>query len=65
MQQGQNPINHELFLENPPNEILFACTGVIGESYPTEKIKKQIQKNLMKFGQVGTLIILIKNIKSI
>ncbi len=24
------------------NEILFACTGVIGEPYPTEKIKKQI-----------------------
>ena len=25
-----------------PNEILFACTGVIGEAFPTEKIKNQI-----------------------
>ena len=25
-----------------PNEILFGCTGTIGEKYPTEKIKKNI-----------------------
>ncbi len=25
-----------------PNEILFACTGTIGETFPTEKIKKSI-----------------------
>jgi len=25
-----------------PNEILFGCTGTIGEKYPTEKIKKSI-----------------------
>ena len=26
-----------------PNEILFACTGTIGEIFPTEKIKKKYQ----------------------
>ena len=26
-----------------PNEILFSCTGTIGETFPTEKIKKNIQ----------------------
>ena len=30
-----------------PNQILFGCTGTIGESYPTEKIKKCIP-NLIK-----------------
>ena len=25
-----------------PNEILFACTGTIGEIFPTQKIKKSI-----------------------
>jgi glutamate N-acetyltransferase / amino-acid N-acetyltransferase len=25
-----------------PNEIMFGCTGTIGEEYPTEKIKKKI-----------------------
>jgi len=25
-----------------PNEIIFGCTGTIGEKYPTEKIKKKI-----------------------
>ena len=37
--------------ENPekiePNEILFACTGTIGETFPTEKIK-QIIPDLVK-----------------
>ena len=27
-----------------PGEILFGCTGTIGEKYPTEKIKKNIIK---------------------
>jgi len=27
-----------------PNEILFGCTGTIGEKYPTEKIKNNISK---------------------
>ena len=26
-----------------PNEIIFGCTGTIGEEYPTEKIKKIFQ----------------------
>ncbi len=30
-----------------PNQILFGCTGTIGEEYPTEKIKNQIP-NLIK-----------------
>ena len=37
--------------ENPqkikPNQILFGCTGTIGETFPTEKIKKNIP-NLIK-----------------
>ena len=27
-----------------PNEILFGCTGTIGEKFPTEKIKKKFNK---------------------
>ncbi len=31
-----------------PNEILFACTGTIGEIFPTEKIKKKIPELIKK-----------------
>ena len=31
-----------------PNEILFGCTGTIGEKFPTEKIKKQIPNLINK-----------------
>ena len=31
-----------------PNEILFGCTGTIGEKYPTEKIKKCIPELIKK-----------------
>jgi len=31
-----------------PNQILFGCTGTIGESYPTEKIKKCIPDLIKK-----------------
>ena len=31
-----------------PNEIIFGCTGTIGERYPTEKIKKKIPELIMK-----------------
>ena len=38
--------------ENPkkikPNQILFGCTGTIGEDYPTEKIKKSIPDLIKK-----------------
>ena len=36
-----------------PNEILFGCTGTIGEKFPTEKIKKQIPNliNKIKYTQ--------------
>ena len=44
--------------ENQPkkilsNEILFGCTGTIGEKYPTEKIKKSIESlvNKVKYTQ--------------
>jgi len=54
--QGLKDIAHELSLklstkqkedeENPkkikPNQILFGCTGTIGETFPSEKIKKNI-----------------------
>jgi glutamate N-acetyltransferase / amino-acid N-acetyltransferase len=31
-----------------PNEILFGCTGTIGEKFPTEKIKKKISELVAK-----------------
>ena len=31
-----------------PNQILFGCTGTIGENYPTEKIKNSIPKLIEK-----------------
>ena len=31
-----------------PNHILFGCTGTIGESFPTEKIKKSIPELIEK-----------------
>ena len=31
-----------------PNEILFGCTGTIGEKFPTEKIKKNISELIEK-----------------
>ncbi len=31
-----------------PNEILFACTGTIGETFPTEKIKKAVPELIQK-----------------
>ena len=31
-----------------PNEIIFGCTGTIGEKYPTEKIKKNIPELIKK-----------------
>ncbi len=36
-----------------PNEILFSCTGTIGEPFPTEKIKKNIPEliNKIKYTQ--------------
>ena len=59
--QGLKDIAYELSLslskkqkedeENPktikPNQILFGCTGTIGETFPSEKIKKNIP-NLIK-----------------
>ena len=43
-----------------PNEILFACTGDIGESYPTEKIKKQIPYLVEKLKAVQNKHIWVK-----
>ena len=34
------------------NEILFGCTGTIGEKYPTEKIKKSIPELIKKIKYV-------------
>jgi len=31
-----------------PNEIIFGCTGTIGEKYPTEKIKKNVPELIKK-----------------
>ena len=42
------------------NEILFGCTGTIGEKYPTEKIKKNIPELIKKIKYVQNKLIWIK-----
>ena len=42
------------------NEILFGCTGTIGEKYPTEKIKKNIPELIKKIKYVQNKFIWIK-----
>ena len=50
--------------ENPEkiesNEILFACTGTIGEAFPTEKIKKNIPELIQKIKYTQNKYIWIK-----
>ena len=50
--------------ENPkkikPNQILFGCTGTIGEDYPTEKIKKCIPDLIKKIKYTQNKYIWIK-----
>ena len=43
-----------------PNEILFGCTGTIGEKYPTEKIKKNIPILINKIKYVQNKLIWMK-----
>jgi len=42
------------------NEILFGCTGTIGEKYPTEKIKKNIPELVKKIKYVQNKLIWMK-----
>ena len=42
------------------NEILFGCTGTIGEKYPTEKIKKSIPNLINKIKYTQNKLIWIK-----
>jgi len=42
------------------NEILFGCTGTIGEKYPTEKIKKNIPELIKKLKYIQNKPIWIK-----
>jgi glutamate N-acetyltransferase / amino-acid N-acetyltransferase len=42
------------------NEILFGCTGTIGEKYPTEKIKKNIPHLIEKIKYVQNKLIWMK-----
>ena len=42
------------------NEIIFGCTGTIGEKYPTEKIKKNIPKLVEKIKYVQNKLIWMK-----
>ena len=42
------------------NEILFGCTGTIGENYPTEKIKKNIPELIKKIKYVQSKPIWMK-----
>ena len=42
------------------NEILFGCTGTIGEKYPTEKIKKIIPELIKKIKYVQNKLIWMK-----
>ena len=43
-----------------PNEILFACTGTIGEVFPTQKIKKSIPDLIKKIQYTQNKYIWIK-----
>jgi len=43
-----------------PNEILFGCTGTIGEKFPTEKIKKSIPDLIDKIKYTQNKLIWIK-----
>ena len=43
-----------------PNEILFACTGTIGETFPTEKIKQSIPDLIKKIKYTQNKYIWIK-----
>ena len=42
------------------NEILFGCTGTIGEKYPTEKIKKKISELIKKIKYTQNKLIWMK-----
>jgi glutamate N-acetyltransferase/amino-acid N-acetyltransferase len=42
------------------NEILFGCTGTIGEKYPTEKIKRNIPELIKKIKYVQNKLIWMK-----
>ena len=42
------------------NEILFGCTGTIGEKYPTEKIKKKIPELIKKIKYIQNKLIWVK-----
>jgi glutamate N-acetyltransferase/amino-acid N-acetyltransferase len=42
------------------NEILFGCTGTIGEKYPTEKIKNNIPKLIKKIKYIQNKLIWMK-----
>jgi glutamate N-acetyltransferase/amino-acid N-acetyltransferase len=43
-----------------PNEILFSCTGTIGEIFPTEKIKKNIPELIKKIKYTQNIYIWVK-----
>ena len=43
-----------------PNEIIFGCTGTIGEEYPTEKIKKNISELVNKIRYTQNKLIWMK-----
>ena len=43
-----------------PNEIIFGCTGTIGEEYPTEKIKKHISELVNKIRYTQNKLIWMK-----
>ena len=44
-----------------PNQILFGCTGTIGENYPTEKIKNSIPKLIEKIRYIQNKYIWMKS----
>ena len=49
IQLSKKQLNDEDHPKNiTPNEILFGCTGTIGEKFPTEKIKKKISELVAK-----------------
>ena len=56
----KNSLDEEIPKKINPNEIMFACTGTIGEKFPTDKIKKSIPALIEKIKYTQNKLIWIK-----
>ena len=61
LQLSKKQIEDEDYPKNiSPNEIIFGCTGIIGEKYPTEKIKASIPNLINKIKYTQNKLIWMK-----